>query len=76
MAELNGMRKNEQELKKQCLMVERNARSKKPNGKENGESGAKSNGKECNVEREESQSKNQEQKLNKSRMLTREWLES
>ena len=35
-------------------MVERNVRPTKLNGNENGESGAKSKGKECNVEREES----------------------
>jgi hypothetical protein len=54
-------------IKKLCLMVERNARPKKPNGKENGESGVKSKGKKRDVKREESQSKSLEQKLNKSR---------
>ena len=64
---MNGTRRNEQELKKQCLLVERNARPKKPNGKVNGGSGTKSKGKERNVEKEESRSKSQDQKLNKSR---------
>ena len=53
--------------KKQCLMVERNVRPKKPNGKENGESGTQSKGKGRDVRREKSQSKSHEQKLNKSR---------
>ena len=35
-------------------MVERNTRPKKPNGKENEESGTKSKGKDCNVKWEES----------------------